>query len=434
MLRTSIAGAWHDLARHRRATSAGPARLVTLTGRTAQPSLAGLFSETVAVLGARAGPLLACALVLAGADAAGGLAAAMDAPDATALSQTVCQFYRQSAPVSWAPGTIGFKLLGAACAWDALKLMVLIFRLVAGALVLPFACGTVAWVGLHGWKDPRITWSRAWRALAGRRRALVAGWLCCATLTAVATAGLGPLPHERAQATELAIDSRWPRSMFSGFSRGDVLRVALQRSLRGLTLATSLGSIEWLAALLPDQPAGLGEVCRNYLLNMAPLQTPDYDSYLGLDCAAMPAGETAPPELPVAILAILACALWPYSIAAMLSPGAARCFAGIRGRHCQRLMPMADRKPILRRLPVVLAHAGLLCLATLAATCLFTALPATLTPGVWAIILPHASWAAPIIEPLLAISSVVASSLLSVFGLVYAARLWQASGWNESRS
>ena len=406
MQHSTIAGAWPGPARRTRAATTGAARF---SSRAAWPSPASLASETLAILGQRSGPLLACALAFTGVEAAGALATTMNSPEAGALSQAICQFYRQSAAASGAPNTIGFELMGAACAWDALKLMVLILKIVAGALVLPSACGTVAWIGLRGRTSQRISWSRAWRALAGRRRVLTAGWLCCAILTAVALTGLGSLPHDRVQATELAIDAPWSHNALPSITRGDVLRPMIQRSLRGSAFVTSAGTIEWLAALTPDRPPGLDEVCRNYQLSMAPLQMPNSEKQLGMDCTTSPAGETAPPALPVAMLAVLAGAVWPFVTAAILSPGASR-----------------RRADMLRCLPVVLAHAGLLSLATLAATWLFIALPAAMTPAVWAVLLLHAPWAVSIIEPLTAISSTFASSLLAVSGLVYAARLCAA--------
>jgi hypothetical protein len=245
---------------------------------------------------------------------------------------------------------------------------------------------------------------------------------------------MGPLPRDLAQATRLAIETRWPHAVLSDFSRGDTLRAAFQRSLRSFTIATRMDSAERLAALAPNRPSGLELVCRNYELSMALLQLPNYDIQLGLDCAATSDRETAPSAIHVVLPAVLAGALWPFSLAAMLLPGAGRRLAGMPGRRWLRRYSLADRPILLRCLPAVLAHAGLLCLAMLATTCLFIALPAAVAPSAWAAVLLHASWAAPLLEPMASVGSAFAGSLLAVFGLVYAARLWLAGGWDESRS
>jgi hypothetical protein len=368
---TMAAGAWRGPARRARATSAEAGRAVSRAERAAWPSVASLCGETLSVLGARAGPPLACAAVLAGVDAVGALVFAMDGPE---------------------------------------KLTVLVFRLAAGVLVLPFACGAVAWIGMHRLQGRRVAWGRVWRALAGRRHALAASWLCCAILTGGAMAGARLVLRDRAQAADPAGDARWPLGMFSGLSHGDAFRSAFERALRGSAPATSMGSAEWLAALWPDRPLGLDEVCRTYQLNMAPLQSPNHERSLGLDCATAPARETAPSTVPMAMLAVLAGAWWPFCAAVVLSPGASRRLTGM-----------------MRCLPLMLAHAGLLGLAAFAATWLFIALPAAVAPAARAVFLPHPAWAAPAIELLTAIGGAAASSLLAVFGLVYAARLLVAA-------
>jgi hypothetical protein len=261
----------------------------------------------------------------------------------------------------------------------------------------------------------RIGWAEVSRAIAMRWHALLVCWLIHSVLIACGIATWGLPPPTPVLIASPAPEARAPQAQLSSFYLGDAARTTILRALRQLAPATALDVSQILAPPAPPRPASTGEVCRNYELNMAPLQAPNSAASLGLDCA--PArSSTATPALTLGVgLSGLAATLLPFSMAAVLGPGATTRHASAMGLHW-----------LLRHWPAVLAHAGLLHLVTFMATALFVTLPVVLAKGAWASNTAQVPWVAPAAELLASAGSALVSSLFTVFGLVYAARLCRA--------
>ena len=367
-------------------------------------------------LGAGVGPLVVCGLAATTLSVAAALMGPAFSAKAHAFASKVCALYQQAVPVSLASGQEWVRLAGAFCLWDALNppLLAKLVAIAVGLLTLPLARGATVWLALRRPGSPGVTWPRLRRAVAARGPLLLACGFGYMLLVVCGTAALGlqRRTDRVAGGAELAAAGDLLPALVPSRDMPDAL---ITHAIRLLIPEATLGDL--VSGPVVDPPAGYQNVCWTFKLNNVSRGTMGNSQAPLLDYCVEAEEATALTTLMGLALLGLAELLSPFWLALAMRPGIAR----RRGRSLHVLKGFG----VLISGPG-LAHVGLMRLVLLTTTVLFIALPASATQAIWATHSLPAPWVASVVEPLTTASGALVGSLLSLIGLVYAARMYRA--------